>query len=164
MPPYHKPLTVERDTEAAFRAAILAGVLSAAPKDRNWAGHYRSSAGSGMADRRRGRSLRTARFSRTPRRPSPHRGARQADGDRVLSACYPSRSRAAADALAAGPMTAGGLRTGLLPRSIRPTVRRLPRSPRLFPSRPTHPPPAQQIERMVGRTGEGAHLGHEGVV
>ncbi len=89
MPPYRKPLTVERDTEAAFRTAILAGVLSAAPKDRNWAGHYRSSAGSGMADRRRGRSLRTARSSRTPRRPSPHRGARQADGDRALSACLP---------------------------------------------------------------------------
>ncbi|MYF87314.1 MAG: hypothetical protein F4178_13475 [Rhodospirillaceae bacterium] len=33
-------ITVERDAEAVFRAAILAGVLSAAPKDRNWAGHY----------------------------------------------------------------------------------------------------------------------------
>ena len=38
--PARKGITVERDAEAVFRAAILAGVLSAAPKDRNWAGHY----------------------------------------------------------------------------------------------------------------------------
>lgn len=33
-------MTVERDAEAVFRAAILAGVLSAKPNDRSWAGHY----------------------------------------------------------------------------------------------------------------------------
>ena len=38
--PVANGITVERDAEAVFRAAILAGVLSAAPKDRNWAGHY----------------------------------------------------------------------------------------------------------------------------
>ena len=29
-----------RDAEEVFRAAILAGVLSAEQTDRNWAGHY----------------------------------------------------------------------------------------------------------------------------
>ena len=33
-------LTVEPDSEAVFRAAIRAGVLSAEPADGNWAGHY----------------------------------------------------------------------------------------------------------------------------
>ena len=33
-------MTVETDAEAVFRAAILAGVLSAEPDDGNWAGHY----------------------------------------------------------------------------------------------------------------------------
>ena len=33
-------LHVVRDAEAVFRTAILAGVLSAEPSDRNWAGHY----------------------------------------------------------------------------------------------------------------------------
>ena len=33
-------MTVETDAEAVFRAAIVADVLSAEPKDRNWAGHY----------------------------------------------------------------------------------------------------------------------------
>ena len=31
---------VVRDAEEVFRAAILAGVLSAGRPDRNWAGHY----------------------------------------------------------------------------------------------------------------------------
>ena len=31
---------VVRDAEEVFRAAILAGVLSAGRSDRNWAGHY----------------------------------------------------------------------------------------------------------------------------
>ena len=31
---------VVQDAEAVFRAAILAGVLSAERSDRNWAGHY----------------------------------------------------------------------------------------------------------------------------
>ena len=31
---------VVRDTEAVFRAAILAGLLSAERSDRRWAGHY----------------------------------------------------------------------------------------------------------------------------
>ncbi len=38
--PAHNGATVETDAEAVFRAAIAAGVLSAEPKDRNWAGHY----------------------------------------------------------------------------------------------------------------------------
>ena len=33
-------LRVVRDAEEVFRAAILAGVLSAARSDRRWAGHY----------------------------------------------------------------------------------------------------------------------------
>ena len=33
-------LRVVRDAETVFRAAILAGVLSAEPSARNWAGHY----------------------------------------------------------------------------------------------------------------------------
>lgn len=33
-------ITVERDAETVFRAAILAGVLSGEPDARNWAGHY----------------------------------------------------------------------------------------------------------------------------
>ena len=33
-------IAVERDAETVFRAAILAGVLSAEPGARNWAGHY----------------------------------------------------------------------------------------------------------------------------
>ena len=33
-------VTVEEDAGAVFRAAIAAGVLSAEPADRNWAGHY----------------------------------------------------------------------------------------------------------------------------
>ena len=33
-------LTVEPDSEAVFRAAIRAGVLSPEPGDGNWAGHY----------------------------------------------------------------------------------------------------------------------------
>lgn len=33
-------LRVVRDAEAVFRAAILAGVLSAGHAERNWAGHY----------------------------------------------------------------------------------------------------------------------------
>ena len=33
-------LRVVRDTEEVFRAAILAGVLSAERSERNWAGHY----------------------------------------------------------------------------------------------------------------------------
>ena len=33
-------LRVVCDTETVFRDAILAGVLSAEPGDRNWAGHY----------------------------------------------------------------------------------------------------------------------------
>ena len=37
MPP---GITVEDDAGAVFRAAIAAGVLSAEPGDRNWAGHY----------------------------------------------------------------------------------------------------------------------------
>ncbi len=38
--PPQKGMTVETDAEAVFRAAIAAGVLSAEPGDRNWAGHY----------------------------------------------------------------------------------------------------------------------------
>ena len=33
-------IRVERDTEESFRAAIRAGVLSAEPSARNWAGRY----------------------------------------------------------------------------------------------------------------------------
>ncbi len=33
-------MTVETDAEAGFRTAIAAGVLSAEPGARNWAGHY----------------------------------------------------------------------------------------------------------------------------
>ena len=33
-------VSVETDAEAVFRAAIAAGVLSAEPRERNWAGHY----------------------------------------------------------------------------------------------------------------------------
>ena len=33
-------MTVVRDAEEVFRAAILAGVLSAERAHRNWAGHY----------------------------------------------------------------------------------------------------------------------------
>ena len=33
-------ITVEEDAGAVFRAAIAAGVLSAEPGERNWAGHY----------------------------------------------------------------------------------------------------------------------------
>ena len=33
-------IRVVRDTEEVFRAAILAGVLSAERAQRNWAGHY----------------------------------------------------------------------------------------------------------------------------
>ena len=33
-------IRVVQDAEEVFRAAILAGVLSAEPGDRNWAGHY----------------------------------------------------------------------------------------------------------------------------
>ena len=33
-------IQVVRDAEEVFRAAILAGVLSAERSDRNWAGHY----------------------------------------------------------------------------------------------------------------------------
>ncbi len=33
-------ITVEKDAGAVFRAAVAAGVLSAEPGDRNWAGHY----------------------------------------------------------------------------------------------------------------------------
>ena len=33
-------IQVVRDAEEVFRAAILAGVLSAGRSDRNWAGHY----------------------------------------------------------------------------------------------------------------------------
>ena len=33
-------IQVVRDAEEVFRAAILAGVLSAERADRNWAGHY----------------------------------------------------------------------------------------------------------------------------
>ena len=33
-------LTVEPDSEAVFRAAIRAGVLSEKPGNGNWAGHY----------------------------------------------------------------------------------------------------------------------------
>ena len=33
-------IRVVRDAEEVFRAAILAGVLSAEPSKRNWAGHY----------------------------------------------------------------------------------------------------------------------------
>ena len=38
--PLQNGMTVENDSQAVFRAAIAAGVLSAAPSDRNWAGHY----------------------------------------------------------------------------------------------------------------------------
>ena len=33
-------IRVVQDTEEVFRTAILAGVLSAEPAHRNWAGHY----------------------------------------------------------------------------------------------------------------------------
>ena len=33
-------IRVVRDAEEVFRAAILAGLLSAERTDRNWAGHY----------------------------------------------------------------------------------------------------------------------------
>ena len=33
-------IAVEEDAQAVFRAAIAAGVLSADPGERNWAGHY----------------------------------------------------------------------------------------------------------------------------
>ena len=33
-------MTVEEDAGAVFRTAIAAGVLSAEPGSRNWAGHY----------------------------------------------------------------------------------------------------------------------------
>ena len=33
-------ITVEEDAQAVFRTAIAAGVLSAEPGERNWAGHY----------------------------------------------------------------------------------------------------------------------------
>ena len=33
-------ITVEEDAGAVFRAAIAAGVLSAEPGERNWAGHF----------------------------------------------------------------------------------------------------------------------------
>ncbi len=33
-------IAVEEDAGAVFRAAIAAGVLSAEPGHRNWAGHY----------------------------------------------------------------------------------------------------------------------------
>ena len=35
-----RPLQVTRDTETVFRDAILAGVLSAEPGDRHYAGRY----------------------------------------------------------------------------------------------------------------------------
>ena len=38
--PVPPAITVEEDAGAVFRAAIAAGVLSAEPGDRNWAGHY----------------------------------------------------------------------------------------------------------------------------
>ncbi|MDE0150491.1 MAG: hypothetical protein OXM58_19195 [Rhodospirillaceae bacterium] len=38
--PVESGMTVEEDAGAVFRAAIAAGVLSAEPADRNWAGHY----------------------------------------------------------------------------------------------------------------------------
>ena len=38
--PPPKGMTVEPDADAVFRAAIAAGVLSAEPADRYWAGHY----------------------------------------------------------------------------------------------------------------------------
>ncbi|MXW93532.1 MAG: hypothetical protein F4114_04230 [Rhodospirillaceae bacterium] len=38
--PVASGITVEEDAGAVFRAAIAAGVLSAEPADRNWAGHY----------------------------------------------------------------------------------------------------------------------------
>ena len=33
-------IAVEKDAGAVFRAAVAAGVLSAEPGARNWAGHY----------------------------------------------------------------------------------------------------------------------------
>ena len=39
-PPMMPGITVEEDAGAVFRAAIAAGVLSAEPGARNWAGHY----------------------------------------------------------------------------------------------------------------------------
>ena len=38
--PVPPEITVEQDAGAVFRAAIAAGVLSAEPGARNWAGHY----------------------------------------------------------------------------------------------------------------------------
>ncbi|MYG53055.1 MAG: hypothetical protein F4204_12110 [Rhodospirillaceae bacterium] len=38
--PVSTSMSVEEDAGAVFRAAIAAGVLSAEPADRNWAGHY----------------------------------------------------------------------------------------------------------------------------
>ena len=38
--PARNGMTVDNDAEAVFRDAILTGVLSAEPGDRNWAGHY----------------------------------------------------------------------------------------------------------------------------
>jgi len=38
--PVASGITVEEDAGAVFRAAIAAGVLSAEPADRNWAGHH----------------------------------------------------------------------------------------------------------------------------
>jgi len=38
--PAASPVRVVRDAEAVFRAAILAGVLSADRAHRDWAGHY----------------------------------------------------------------------------------------------------------------------------
>ena len=38
--PASSGITVEEDAGAVFRAAIAAGVLSAEPGHRNWAGHY----------------------------------------------------------------------------------------------------------------------------
>ena len=33
-------IAVEKDAGAVFRATVAAGVLSAEPGERNWAGHY----------------------------------------------------------------------------------------------------------------------------
>ena len=38
--PRRNGISVATDAQAVFRAAIAAGVLSAKPADRNWAGHY----------------------------------------------------------------------------------------------------------------------------
>ena len=38
--PLPSGITVEEDAEAVFRTAIAAGVLSAEPGERNWAGDY----------------------------------------------------------------------------------------------------------------------------